>query len=626
MKIKELKNSNYQNGTYSFSREGGEIIYALEEKEEVSHESQFFAFDFENLNDFAARLEIHFYKNRDEKHPKPEFSITTGILPHIATVVEIPLSYLDGQNLFGARRKGILKTVVNGTRMALSDIHYVGIYMAGCHVEPVLKIENPRFTSNKAAPESNFSYDDLIDSYGQRKDKDWPGKTYELSELAIYLNQELSLAKAYLADYEDGFYGIYEAEEAEEAKYEATGYYRLEKTIKEKDNFNDAKTEWQMITPDGHAFFGFGCDVVGPEVTGPFADEKEHEFALSNLAKVWGDKAYENWCILTKYRLIKWGINTVAAWSDLNFARQSKLPYVTIFESYPDTENKIYRDFPDVFSKDFQESALRYAKALENFKDDPYLIGYFMANEPNWAFVWGLNLGYETFTGSSNLASKVRLIDWLKGYYPTVEDLNQDFGTDFRSFEEILYTTAKLTLHEKAFDVLQKFSAILIEEFIKVPAQALKAVDSQHLNLGIRYAFISDDSLYAGAEYLDVFSINSYDNSPVKNIEKVFKATGKPVMIGEFHFGALDRGLPATGIRAVANQRARGKAIASYIDGAHETGHCVGAHYFSLYDQPYLGRFDGENYNIGLLDICNREYNEVTSIMQPIERIPEIFY
>jgi hypothetical protein len=37
----------------------------------------------------------------------------------------------------------------------------------------------------------------------------------------------------------------------------------------------------------------------------------------------------------------------------------------------------------------------------------------------------------------------------------------------------------------------------------------------------------------------------------------------------------------------------------------------VGVHWFTLYDQSALGRFDGENYNIGFLDICNRPYEEI---------------
>jgi hypothetical protein len=34
----------------------------------------------------------------------------------------------------------------------------------------------------------------------------------------------------------------------------------------------------------------------------------------------------------------------------------------------------------------------------------------------------------------------------------------------------------------------------------------------------------------------------------------------------------------------------------------------IGAHYFQWSDQPALGRFDGENLNIGLVDVCNKPY------------------
>ena len=34
-------------------------------------------------------------------------------------------------------------------------------------------------------------------------------------------------------------------------------------------------------------------------------------------------------------------------------------------------------------------------------------------------------------------------------------------------------------------------------------------------------------------------------------------------------------------------------------------------HYFQCYDQFVLGRFDGENYNIGLFDICSQPYPEM---------------
>jgi len=81
-----------------------------------------------------------------------------------------------------------------------------------------------------------------------------------------------------------------------------------------------------------------------------------------------------------------------------------------------------------------------------------------------------------------------------------------------------------------------------------------------------------------------------------------------PVMVGEWHFGALDAGLPASGIGHVRSQEDRGKAFRIYTEDAAVKPWCVGVHYFTLYDQSALGRFDGENYNIGFLDVCNREY------------------
>ena len=195
-----------------------------------------------------------------------------------------------------------------------------------------------------------------------------------------------------------------------------------------------------------------------------------------------------------------------------------------------------------------------------------------------------------------------------------------------KGIQKILNAAINTKISDKGVKILDEFSKVLIKEYIKVPATALKEIDKDHLNLGIRYAFISNDDLFEGKEYFDIFSINSYDDYCEKPVRRVFDKTKMPVMIGEFHFGALDAGLPATGIRAVTNQKERGKAINAYIENAKTLGCCVGAHYFQLNDQPYLGRYDGENYNIGLVDICCREYDDVTEIISPIERIPEIFF
>ena len=137
-------------------------------------------------------------------------------------------------------------------------------------------------------------------------------------------------------------------------------------------------------------------------------------------------------------------------------------------------------------------------------------------------------------------------------------------------------------------------------------------MDENHMILGMRWAWISDPDLVTGWENFDVFSINCYAQDPTKNIEQVIRlGVDLPVLIGEFHFGALDAGPVSTGLEGVVSQRDRGVAYRYYCEkvAAHPNG--VGCHYFQCYDQFVLGRFDGENYNIGLFDICSRPYREM---------------
>jgi len=86
-----------------------------------------------------------------------------------------------------------------------------------------------------------------------------------------------------------------------------------------------------------------------------------------------------------------------------------------------------------------------------------------------------------------------------------------------------------------------------------------------------------------------------------------------PIMVGEWHFGALDAGLPASGIGHVPDQASRGKAFRVYLEDAAAKPWWVGVHYFTLYDQSALGRFDGENYNIGFVDTCSRPYGPLVA-------------
>jgi hypothetical protein len=112
------------------------------------------------------------------------------------------------------------------------------------------------------------------------------------------------------------------------------------------------------------------------------------------------------------------------------------------------------------------------------------------------------------------------------------------------------------------------------------------------------------------AKYCDVVSFNLYRYT-VKDLRLPYDAEDKPIIIGEFHFGALDRGLPHTGIKGTINQMHRAEAYKNYVYSALDNPNIVGVHWFQYCDQPYTGRFDGENYQIGFIDICDTPYEEI---------------
>ena len=144
--------------------------------------------------------------------------------------------------------------------------------------------------------------------------------------------------------------------------------------------------------------------------------------------------------------------------------------------------------------------------------------------------------------------------------------------------------------------------------------------------LGMRWAWISDPALVSGWENFDVFSINCYAFDPTAALDNIVSlGVDLPIVIGEYHFGAQDAGPLATGLKAVPTQKDRGKAIRAYIEKAAEHPYGVGCHYFQYSDQFALGRFDGENYNIGLFDICLQPYEDlIGEIQESAQQIYEI--
>lgn len=158
----------------------------------------------------------------------------------------------------------------------------------------------------------------------------------------------------------------------------------------------------------------------------------------------------------------------------------------------------------------------------------------------------------------------------------------------------------------------------VIYKYFKTVREVLNEFAPQKLYLGCRSNSVNFNRIAfeAAAEYCDVISINHYDY----NLSD-FKATeglDKPLIVGEFHYGALDRGIPHPGLRSASSQKQRARLYKHFVDQALSNEFVIGTHWFQYLDQLYTGRSDGENYQIGFVNICDRPYEEIINVCREI--------
>jgi hypothetical protein len=268
---------------------------------------------------------------------------------------------------------------------------------------------------------------------------------------------------------------------------------------------------------------------------------------------------------------------------------------------------------------------------LAPLAQEPALIGYFIANEPQWA-QGSFNLAAEMLERNPGTGTRRALSAWLLRRYGSEARWSQMWGPIFgRSFQSLAELESGVfrridTASPQAKQDLWEFSKEMVQRLWQVASLTARRAAPNHLNLGPRYAWLASELCFPGSEYFDVFSLNCYAMQPPSAEAAAMMARSrKPTLVGEFHFGATDRGLPASGLRRVPSQAERGIAYRRYVELAAADPNILGVHYFMLADQAVLGRFDGENYQIGLVDCCHTPYQEVVeAIRQSHERIYDL--
>jgi hypothetical protein len=70
------------------------------------------------------------------------------------------------------------------------------------------------------------------------------------------------------------------------------------------------------------------------------------------------------------------------------------------------------------------------------------------------------------------------------------------------------------------------------------------------------------------------------------------------------------------GFPVVQTQKERAAAVKKYLAELSSRPFVIGAHWFQYYDEPTFGRKDGENYNMGLVDIYGKPYDELIDVFR----------
>ena len=136
--------------------------------------------------------------------------------------------------------------------------------------------------------------------------------------------------------------------------------------------------------------------------------------------------------------------------------------------------------------------------------------------------------------------------------------------------------------------ILQAWRIEVASTYYRRYAALVRALDPDHLILGIRYQGMPDLPLFTAlSPYFDVNSINYYtrygDLPP--QFADLYYATGKPILLTEFSFfGFPTPGQPSALFVEVYSQENRGIGYHKYVQQAAQAPFMVGMHWFMWSD------------------------------------------
>ena len=487
-------------------------------------------------------------------------------LRNMPWALDAPLS-LDGM-------RGFPKTPGEGSTFNLHRVRSFHVFVVQRGVDEGFSVLRVSATYSgvrqKMLPAAGFL--PFVDKYGQFAHDDWPGKIHDDGELEKSRKDEDAWLNGHACPIPDAdrFGGW-----AGGPKLKATGFFRTEKV--------DGK--WWLVDPDGHLFFSHGVDCVGPGgATGVGLREKYFSWLPAkddpDFGKFWGRV---DWPAAHGF-----------------YKDKAHLPYDTFDFCRANARRKYGADWERISAE--RAHARMRAWGLNT-----------IANWSNPA-VYGLRR--TPYTVQISTSGTPRL-EGSTGWWGALPDpFNPEFESTLRKRAKDIARTMRddpwcigvFVDNELSWNEEPRMKDVA-ERYFSTVRRVLRDEMPNHLYLGCRIAWGREVIYEACARHCDVVSVNIYGREPSRDLPP--GAEDKPMIVGEFHFGALDRGLFHTGLVATRDQKERAACYCAFVNACLDHPRFVGAHWFQWRDQPLTGRFDGENYQIGFVTVTDAPYPEL---------------
>ena len=500
----------------------------------------------------------------------------------------VPLKYFQRRD-YGSQMALVNNKPTNSFWMSvwgpfgtIDSVEAVGVTMQYPIGKPTLEIRSIKLAKEDPGSEVLEKLP-VVDEFGQWVHADWPRKVKSLDQL----KEEWSAEEGTLQPGNYGYcsFGGYENTEAK-----ATGFFRLEK----RDD------RWWFVDPDGHLYLSIYVPGLGSPGYSTQTEHRREYYAAfppedigipAPRYPVAGPESFHAWNLFRRFgsewrtkaidltikRMDSWGLTTGPSpyfTSDLNI--ETGKPYLNFFR-VPRDPSTSFLGLPDVYSEEFVRLVDEAAASQMGLrKDDPYMVGYFVGNEPPWP------------------ERESELVDLI---------LNGPESATRRTLQAFLAEADTEARREE-------FIRTSFKRYLEVVSDACRRHDPNHLNLGMRFGGQPPDYLLEMASVFDVCSLNPYEYSPIEHLDRAYQLIGKPIIFGEFQFGVPGDGLGGSLVQA-ASQMERGVAYQYYLENAASHPAFVGAAWFIGVDEPVTGRLDGENYNIGFVDVTDRPYPDL---------------